>query len=99
MPYSNVRVEPPKIGETFRVKSMATPSQALKDFFKEGVESRREVSDRVMTRIKAYSRPQTQELVAVKTVVGTKIPWQKCRESSSLSSGTKFYETVTQSVE
>ena len=29
VPYSNVRVEPPKFGETFRVKSMATPSQAL----------------------------------------------------------------------
>ena len=47
MPYSNVRVEPPKLGETFRVVTMAPPSQALKEYFKEGVESRREAPDRV----------------------------------------------------
>ena len=47
VPYSNVRVEPPKLGETFRVMTMAPPSQALKEYFKEGVESRREAPDRV----------------------------------------------------
>jgi 5-methylcytosine-specific restriction endonuclease McrA len=39
---------------------------------------------------KSKSRPQTQEIVAAKVVVGTKIWWHLCRAGSSPASCTKF---------